>query len=145
MTDKTYYVYSHIDPENGSRQYIGVGRYDRAWCCRRNQRNEKHFLWLQEQYNKGFTLENIVRIEKKALTKQEALEIESSIIKTEKPPMNELGNPDHWSRGRQYNPELAAFAKTLHQMGYGYQRVSMLMGGAKNQQMKAKRMIQNAN
>jgi len=145
MTDKTYYVYSHVDPENGFRQYIGVGCYDRAWACRRSQRNEKHFLWLQEQYSNGFTLADIVKIENNALTKQEALEIENKIIKTEKPPMNELGNPNHWNRGRKYNQELAEFASALHQMGYGYGRITMLMGGTKNKQMTTKRMIQNAN
>ena len=144
MTDKTFYVYSHVDPRENLRRYVGIGQYDRAWCCRRNQRKEDHVLWLEELYQLGYTLDDIVRIDHKGLTKQEALKLETNIIKNEKPKLNELGNPDHWQRGRSYNNELAIFAKTLNQMGYGYKRIALLMGGQDNHQMKAKRMIGHA-
>jgi len=144
MIDNTFYVYSHIDPRDNSRPYVGIGQYDRAWCCRRNQRKEDHVLWLEELYKEGYTLADIVRIEHNKLTKKEALEIEANIIKTERPRLNELGNPEHWQRGRTYDQELANFAKVLNQMGYGYQRIAVLMGGTGGYHMKAKRMIANA-
>lgn len=144
MIDNTFYVYSHIDPRDNSRPYVGIGQYDRAWCCRRNQRKETHVLWLEELYKEGYTLSDIVKIEHNKLTKKEALEIEAGIIKSERPKLNELGNPEHWQRGRSYDKELASFAKVLNQMGYGYKRISLLMGGAENHHMKAKRMITNA-
>lgn len=143
MTDNTFYVYSHVDPRDNSRPYIGIGQYDRAWCCRRNQRKEDHVLWLEELYKEGYTLADIVRIEHNKLTKKEALEIEANIIKTEKPKLNELGNPDHWQRGRTWTRELSEFAKTLHEMGYGYVRISQLMGGEGVNHMTFKRMVKN--
>ena len=143
MTDKTFYVYSHIDPRDNSRPYVGIGQYDRAWCCRRNQRKEDHVLWLEELYQLGYTLDDIVRIDHKGLTKQEALELESIVIKNERPKLNELGNPDHWNRGRTWTRELSDFAKILHQMGYGYVRISQLMGGEGTNHMTFKRMVKN--
>jgi hypothetical protein len=143
MTDNTFYVYSHVDPRDNSRPYIGIGQYDRAWCCRRNQRKEDHVLWLEELYKEGYTLADIVRIEHNKLTKKEALEIEANIIKTEKPKLNELGNPDHWQRGRTWTRELSEFAKALHGMGYGYVRISQLMGGEGLNHMTFKRMVKN--
>ena len=143
MTDNTFYVYSHIDPRGNLRRYVGIGQYDRAWCCRRNQRKEDHVLWLEELYKEGYTLADIVKIEQNKLTKKEALEIEANIIKTEKPKLNELGNPDHWNRGRTWTRELSEFAKILHEMGYGYVRISQLMGGEGINHMTFKRMVKN--
>ena len=142
-TEKTFYVYSHIDPRDNSRPYIGIGQYDRAWCTRRNQRKEPHVLWLEELYAEGYTLADIVRIEHKRLTKKEALALEEVVIKTERPKFNELGNPDHWNRGRTWTRELETFAKNLHTMGYGYVRISHLMGAEGNNHMTFKRMVKN--
>jgi hypothetical protein len=143
MIDNTFYVYSHIDPRDNSRPYVGIGQYDRAWCCRRNQRKEAHVLWLEELYKEGYTLADIVKIEHNKLTKKEALEIEAGIIKNERPKLNELGNPDHWNRGRTWTRELSEFAKNLHEMGYGYVRISQLMGGEGVNHMTFKRMVKN--
>ena len=123
--------------------YVGIGQYDRAWSTRRNQRKERHVLWLEELYSLGYTLADIVQIEVNRLTKKEALECESAMIMDDPPEFNELGNPNHWQRGRQYDKEMANFAKSLHDMGYGYVRIACLMGGTNQQHMKIKRMIQN--
>lgn len=143
MTKNTYYLYSHIDPVTNIRKYIGIGQYDRAWNTRRNQRKESHVLWLENLYKEGFTLSDIVKIERKGLSKREALFAENIIIKNEKPEFNELGNPDHWNRGRKYTNEIKEFVKTLHEMGYGYIRIAYLLGGNKTNHMTIKRMVTN--
>lgn len=143
MTKETFYVYSHIDPRTSVRMYVGIGQYDRAWNIRRNQRKEKHVKWLEELYVAGYTLQDIVNIENNGLTKKEALAIEDDIIKTERPPLNELGNPDHWNRGRKYTKEMVSFVKELHSMGYGYVRIAFLIGGTTSNHMTAKRMVTN--
>lgn len=140
---KTFYVYSHIDPRDNSRPYIGIGQYDRAWSTRRNQRKEPHVAWLEELYEEGYTLADIVRIEHNKLTKKEALALESEVIKTERPKFNELGNPDHWNRGRLWTREIEQFAKSLHSMGYGYISIARLLGGDDNKHMTIKRMVKN--
>lgn len=145
MIEKTYYVYTHIDPRNKAIKYVGIGQYDRAWNTRRNQRKENHVAWIEELYKQGFTLADIVQIEVNGLSKEEALECEKEMIMDDPPEFNELGNPNHWQRGRKYDKEMASFAKSLHEMGYGYVRITYLMGGGSNQHMKIKRMIHNGN
>ena len=140
-SSQLFYIYKHIDPRDETLKYIGVGQYDRAWSVRRNQRKEAHVSWLEELYKEGYTLEDVVKIEEKKLTKEQALEKESILIKDLKPVFNELGNPDHWNRGRKQTEETSLFAKMLHEMGYGYQRIAYLMGGDKNNHMSIKRML----
>ena len=76
-----YYIYQHIDPRNNTLKYIGVGQYDRAWCVRRNQRKNSHVEWIEELYNEGYTLSDVVVISENKLTKEEALEKELVYIK----------------------------------------------------------------
>lgn len=143
MTFKSnsFYIYTHVDPRDNVLKYIGIGQYDRAWNVRRNQRKESHVQWLEELYEEGYTLSDVVVITEKGLTKEQALEKELDYIKTLKPEYNELGNPDHWQRGRKQTEETSMFAKALHEMGYGYQRIAHLMGGNKKNHMTIKRML----
>lgn len=143
MTKETFYVYSHIDPRTSLRMYVGIGQYDRAWNTRRNQRKEQHVKWLEELYLEGYTLQDIVNIQHNGLTKKEALSIEDNIIKTERPQLNELGNPNHLNRGRKYTKDMVSFVKELHSMGYGYVRIAFLIGGSTSNHMTAKRMVTN--
>ena len=143
MTFKSnsFYIYTHVDPRDNVLKYIGIGQYDRAWNVRRNQRKESHVQWLEELYEEGYTLSDVVVITEKGLTKEQALEKELDYIKNLKPEYNELGNPDHWQRGRKQTEETSTFAKALHEMGYGYQRIAHLMGGNKKNHMTIKRML----
>lgn len=143
MTFKSnsFYIYTHVDPRDNVLKYIGIGQYDRAWNVRRNQRKQSHVQWLEELYEEGYTLSDVVVITEKGLTKQQALEKELDYIKNLKPEYNEQGNPDHWQRGRKQTVETSTFAKALHEMGYGYQRIAHLMGGNKKNHMTIKRML----
>lgn len=139
--DRQYYVYSHRDPRNLKVLYVGIGQYDRAWNVRRNQRKEEHVAWLEELYNLGYTLADIVQIDDNQLTKQEALDLEKHRIEESKPKFNSLLNPDHWHKSRTQTEETSMFAKALYEMGYGYQRIAHLMGGNKKNHMTIKRML----
>lgn len=143
MTFKSnsFYIYTHVDPRDNVLKYIGIGQYDRARCVRRNQRKNIHVEWLEELYEEGYTLADIVVITENALTKEQALEKELNYIKHLKPEYNELGNPNHWQRGRKQTEETSIFAKALYEMGYGYQRIAHLMGGNKKNHMTIKRML----
>ena len=137
----SFYIYTHVDPRDNVLKYIGVGQYDRAWCVRRNQRKDAHVEWLEELYAEGYTLSDVVVITENGLTKEQALEKELECIKHLRPEFNELGNPNHWQRGRKQTEETSVFAKALHEMGYGYQRIAHLMGGNKKNHMTIKRML----
>ena len=136
-----HYIYNHVDPKSGDIVYVGLGQTDRAWNSHKTDRKQNHYLWLHEQINQGHTLDEIVRITHKNLTREEAEKIESQGIEQLTPKFNALKNPNHWSKGRTYTKQLAEFAKTLHEMGYGYVRIAFLLGT--NSHMLAKRMVKN--
>lgn len=136
-----FYVYLHRDPRDSVIKYVGVGKYDRAWCVRSNQRKNKHVAWLKELFNLGYTLNDIVVIERNMLSKDEALMIEKQIILELKPLFNAMSNPNYWSKNRKTTPDVCDLAKSLQEMGYGYIRISHLVGGTKTNAMTIKRMI----
>ena len=76
-----YYVYQH--KENGSVVYIGKGKYDRAWSCRRS--NPEHALWLESQYP-----DLDVAIVEKGLSEKEALYLEKKMIQELQPRFNKF-------------------------------------------------------
>lgn len=140
-----YYVYSHKDPRNLKVCYVGIGQYDRAWSVRTNHRSKEHVSWIEELYNLGYTLSDIVQIDENQLTKQEAMELEAYRINEQRPIFNKLLNPEHWNLNRSYDKELASFAKDLHSCGYGYMSTAFLMGADKGKKhMTIKGMINNA-
>lgn len=141
---KSFYVYLHVDPIYKETMYIGIGQYDRAWCIRKNQRKKNHVEWVEELFNQGFTLSDIVKITHNRISKQEALSIERQMIESVKPKFNELMNPDHWLRNRQHPKHIAEFASLLYQCGYSYVNTAYLMGANKgDKHMTIKRMINN--
>ena len=142
--ERDSYIYYHIDPRDSMVKYIGIGKFDRAWSIRRNQRKDSHVVWLEELFKEGYTLSDIVVIRYNQITKQEALLKEKVLINEIKPLYNSLSNTDYWSKNRTYDKELATFAGALHDMGYGYINTALLMGGDRNKHMTIKRMIQNA-
>lgn len=139
--EKTHYVYRHVDPETQETMYVGIGQSDRAWSARISHRNQQHVDWIVQQYEKGFTMQDIVEILNTQLCKKEAEQIEFDFVQNTKPKFNKLKNPDYWHKSRSYDKELAEFAKNLHEMGYGYIRIAYLLNT--NSHMLVKRMINN--
>jgi hypothetical protein len=121
--------------------YVGLGQEDRAWVSR--NRSTEHKKWLCSLFSDGYTLDEIVSIENKKLTKQEAMSIEKELVNNLSPQFNKLLNPDHWYIARQRTKETCGFAKALHNMGYGYTKIAFLLGADdyKTKGMSVKRMI----
>lgn len=138
-----YYVYHHIHPESKEIVYIGVGKFDRAWTCRGGNRSKEHFQFIKEMEMKKFTLADVVKIYKSGMEKKEAFELERQLIDELRPKYNKLSNKDHWQGNRKFEVETCIFAKALHEMGYGYQRIAFLLGSPnyKNSAMSTKRMV----
>jgi hypothetical protein len=143
MTKMDQYLYCHEDPETKDILYIGVGQFDRAWCVRGHNRSKEHKQKLEELYEKGFTLENIVKIIEKKLTKEQALELETQFIEKHRPVFNKNKNKSHWDIQRKRAKEICEYAKALSQMGYGYVRIAYLLGADNHSKkgMSIKRMI----
>jgi hypothetical protein len=143
MTKLDSYVYYHINPETQEVFYVGIGKYDRAWCVRKNNRSDAHVEKLEQLYEKGYTLEDIVKIHTKGISKKEALELEYVLIDQHRPVFNKDKNKDHWHTNRKVEKNFCKELKALHEMGYGYQRIAFLSGAEKpkNHVMAIKRMI----
>jgi hypothetical protein len=144
MTNKMpFYVYTHQNPTTKEILYVGIGQYDRAWCIRQNNRNKEHTQYLKNLFKEGFTLTDIVTVTDNMLSKQKAMEIEAEKINEYRPKFNKLLNKNHWHIARQKTKEMCEFAKALKEMGYGYQRISFLLGSSKpkNNAMSVKRML----
>lgn len=138
-----YYVYTHTDPVTGQVRYVGMGSEGRAWQVKKtSQRSAEHYEWAKTHMDAGYTLAEMVNVVRQRLTKEAALELEASLIKEY--PSTQLFNVQGTGvyLGK-VTEEVEQFAKTLHQMGYGYQRVAFLLGAdnPKKKVMSAKRMI----
>ena len=138
-----YYVYEHRHPKTLEIVYIGVGKLDRAWTCRGGNRSKEHFEFIYVMQMDGYTLQDIVSIREQGLPKQEAFERERNLIDELRPKYNKLSNKDHWQGNRKFEVETCIFAKNLHDMGYGYQRIAFLLGSPnyKNNAMSTRRMV----
>jgi hypothetical protein len=146
-----YYVYIHKDPITGNIKYIGMGQGQRAWMMRNSggttaygHRCKEHWEWYKELESKGYTLDKIVEIIDSSLSRSKALEIEKEMINSVG--YGKLFNKDPRLMNRKHDKEMCNFAKALHELGFGYQRVAHLMGAdnPKTKAMAVKRMIQYA-
>lgn len=92
---KQFYVYSYRDDED-EVVYIGHGCKGRAWNCgyMRGDTLERQ-EWKEQQLEKGLLPCDWVHIERRGLTKQEARDFETSLIKDFKPILNKLSNPSY--------------------------------------------------
>lgn len=86
--EKEYYVYFHVCPLTGQTVYIGHGKIDRAWTCRKPNRQPEHVAWLKSLFKLGYTLIDIVRIQETSLTKDESKVLEKKHILEIKPLFN---------------------------------------------------------
>jgi Mor family transcriptional regulator len=87
-----YYVYVHKEPRARFGlpvMYVGMGQRDRAWHCRDTQRfNPEHMEWLEELFQDEYTMGDIVHIEAKGLSKEDAAVIEKELIAELNPKFN---------------------------------------------------------
>ena len=126
-----YYVYHHVDPRNNKAVYVGLGKYDRAWCIRKNQRSLDHVQWVEEMFSLGYTLNDIVFIPENRITKQQAAYKEKQYIKTLEPVFNKSLNKKHWSKHRNFDVKFCQEIKALREMGYTFRNIAFLSGSEK--------------
>jgi len=93
-----YYVYFHQHPVDETVVYVGMGQKGRAWAITNSggdnsaygNRNKYHYNWFLSLEKEGRTLDEIVKIKDKGLTKIEALRLEKYLIEHYKPIFNKV-------------------------------------------------------
>ena len=94
-----YYVYGHLDPETGQVMYIGKGCSGRAWST--NMRSNEHISWMENNDLWQCVFSYAVN-----LSSEEALELESELIKEHSPFFNKyLKNQDENIEKRKYTKQ----------------------------------------
>lgn len=76
-----YYVYYHVNKVTKEVFYIGKGSGDRAWISRDGCRND---LWSEYVDNNDYSVEIMIS----NISQEEAIAVESSLIKVKKPSTN---------------------------------------------------------
>lgn len=151
-----YYVYFHREPETGRIRYVGLGTGSRAWEVRYTsnyktgygQRSKEHYDWWKELESSGHTLADIVEIVSSNLSKESANLLETNLIKQYEGTgllFNKSKTFEHNKTLTKYSEEVISFAKKLHLLGFGYQRIAFLLGATepKKSVMSIKRMVKN--
>lgn len=128
---QTYYVYHHVDPTTNKAVYVGLGQYDRAWCVRKNNRSENHVRWVEAMHTLGYTLNDLVFIVAKQLSKEDAKEREKKDIEELTPVFNKFLNKNHWGLGRNVDAAFCREIKALREMGYLFKDIAFLSGSSK--------------
>jgi hypothetical protein len=93
-----YYVYCHEHPIDGTVVYVGMGQKGRAWSIANSggdnaaygSRNKDHYNWFLQLEANGHTLDEIVSIRAKGLTKREALDLEKDLMNEYQPVFNKV-------------------------------------------------------
>ena len=93
-----YYVYCHQHPVEGSIVYVGMGQKGRAWSITNSggdnaaygNRSQNHYNWFLTLEANGHTLDEVVNIVAKGLTKREALDFERELIDDCHPVFNKV-------------------------------------------------------
>jgi uncharacterized protein YerC len=98
--DKTfYYVYWHKHPiDDSDPVYVGMGQKSRAWAIANSggdnaaygSRTKDHYNWFLDLEAEGHTLDEIVHILYKGLTRTEAFTLEKDLIESLRPVFNKV-------------------------------------------------------
>lgn len=125
-----FYVYTHKDPRTSNVVYVGYGSGQRAWMMlnstytgpRYGHRSKEHHSWYKQLEALGFTLEDIVKIQFKNLSKEKAKILESTLIKAHKPIFN-----IQQGLGSMTDPKLKEQASSLRKEGKSYSKIALIM------------------
>jgi len=128
-----YYVYLHVDPRDDRIKYVGMGQGQRAWMMRNSggatrygHRNKEHYAWFKELEALGYTLDQIVVIEHKQLSKEEALKLEKEIV--EESDGGQLFNVNCKQKWKTNNKDLILKTKELRDQGLSYKKIGIELG-----------------
>jgi hypothetical protein len=132
-----YYVYIHKDPTTGAIRYVGMGRGQRAWMLRNSgkkgaslygHRSEEHWEWFLNLEQLGLTLEDIVVILHKTLSKKRARELESQMV--EEIGYERLFNKQPGKELLKLGEDDWLFARLLRTYGMSYAKIAKALGVA---------------
>ena len=123
-----YYVYFHVDPDTCKIMYIGMGQKGRAWAITNSggdnaaygNRNKDHYEWFVYLESLGYTLNEIVEITAKGLTKQEALALERDLILEHAPKFNKVAGLNNL----KITPEKYETALLMRGDGLSYSKIA---------------------
>ncbi len=139
-----YYVYKHIDPDNGELLYVGMGTGSRAWASGTSSgssRSNEHAAWISDRYEEGYTMSDITLVIETLLNKEQALSIELNLIKEFKPRFNRLSKD---FVNKKYTKEQAKEALTLFKSGVRYCDIPRELGlTSSNMSVLGKRMVES--
>lgn len=132
---KIFYVYIHKDPTTEDIKYIGMGSGQRAWMIRNSNttnasryghRSKEHFEWFKNLEAVGYTLDQIVVIVKKQLSKQEALSLEKEMLSQSKNSL--LFNACHGKKNLKLDEDEWLFARLLRTYQMSYKKIAESLG-----------------
>lgn len=118
-----FYIYEHRHPITNECVYIGSGMGGRAWEAPKN-RSENHSKWLDDVFDEGFDIDQVVKIIARRLVSTDARRMENELIRENSPKFNKtVRHPAlKWSID-QYNE-----AVSLRNEGYSYANIADKIG-----------------
>jgi hypothetical protein len=119
-----YYVY--VYKEGANVVYVGMGQKGRAWNCgyMRGETEERQ-KWKEKQIAKGNLPGDWVTVVERGLSKSEAKELETFMIKEIKPRLNRLHNTNH---DHSRTPLDLKKIKQLRKDGVSYAKIALKLG-----------------
>lgn len=116
-----YYVYKHVDPNTSELLYIGMGSGGRAWQVGKSHgplRGEEHNEWSESLMAVGITPDKFVEIIQSGLEREEAYNLELSLIKEFRPKFNK-----NFSRSTKLSSDQVHEARVLKETGISYEAI----------------------
>jgi hypothetical protein len=129
-----YYVYLHIDPRDDRIKYVGMGQGSRAWMMRNSggpsprygHRSPEHYAWFEELEALGYTLDQIVVVEQRRLSKKEALRLEKEFVK--ECDGGQLFNKNRTKDWTKQNQEIISKVKSLRNASVSFKKIAEQLG-----------------
>ena len=119
-----HYVYSYRDYD-GNIVYVGHGCDSRAWFCGAMTGDTKERQeWKKEQLRGGRLPCDWVVIEERNLTKEEASNLETKMIKGAQPILNRLHTNHYNPSFKKWTDEHTEVARELRDQGYSYKKIA---------------------
>lgn len=112
-----HYVYRHVCPDTGEVVYVGAGSAARAWICakakpglRYGSREPSHADWLHALFARGFTMDQLVVVTHRGLSKIDAHKIEREEVRQLNPRFNQYSG----GHNSKMTAEQVAWAKNVY-------------------------------
>ena len=144
MNRSIYYVYTHEHPVDGTVVYVGMGQKGRAWAIANSggdnaaygNRSKDHFNWFLQLEANNYTLDQIVNIKARGLTKKEALSVERGLIDEYRPTFNKVMGikllkmtEEKYSKAVALREDGMSYSKIAEELGFSPMTVHRALNG----------------